>query len=230
MVRLLSSLRLHVGLVTNGTQLHRIRDETYKEIDWVRISFGDQRELTKDFKSTVASAVVRSRAVGANVGWAFSYVLSANPRYDLLKDIVEFANGYRFTHVRVVSDLLDLNNTPSMDKTRSVLRSLFVDDGLVIYQGRKDFTPGRSRCLISLLKPVVGADGGIYPCCGAQYAMDPPGLDYEKRMFMAPAADIIRLYENQAHFDGIACVRCYYDSYNVLLAQMLNKLEHEEFV
>ena len=84
--------------------------------------------------------------------------------------------------------------------------------------------------LISLLKPVIGADGLLYPCCGTQYAMFPPPGDYDDLMCMGPAIELYSIYQEQKHFDGSQCVRCYYDEYNALLEQIIIPLEHKEFV
>jgi hypothetical protein len=76
----------------------------------------------------------------------------------------------------------------------------------------------------------VGADGGIYPCCGVQYAQDPPGRDLISGMLMGGITDINRIWENQRHFDGAVCARCYYDNYNAALSLLSTDLSHEEFV
>jgi len=144
-----------------------------------------------------------------------------------LNKYVAFANKYNFTHVRVVSDLLDLSNVSDMDEIR---KSVKVDDSRVIYQGRKNFDPGQRDCRISLLKPVIGADGFIYPCCGVQYAHQSEDLDNPESMRMGRIEDIVNIYKKQKFFNGLQCYRCYYKNYNDILGQMVGEMEHLGFV
>ena len=81
-----------------------------------------------------------------------------------------------------------------------------------------------------MLKPVISADGGIYPCCGVQYAQDPPGRDMVELMLMGTLDDIDRIWKDQITFDGSVCTRCYYDDYNSALDLLTMSLSHKEFV
>lgn len=218
-------LGLRVGLVSNALEARRLTDEALAALSWARFSCSDEL----DWKRTATGIhdVVRR---GPMVDWAFSYVLTRRLDLANLAAHVDMANRLRFTHVRVVSDLTDLEGVPPMASVQADLRGLGVDDSLVIYQGRKDYEPGAKRCLISLLKPVVGADGGIYPCCGTQYAEREQSLDLGAGMRMGWTADVRKIWAVQQPFDGTRCVRCYYGAYNQALASMLAEIRHEEFV
>ena len=232
-ISLCHSLGIKVGIVTNGSLIRRL-EKSLDKIVWCRISASDYLEynmnrLSKtvdDWFSSISDAVKK----GKNVDWAFSYVLGAHPDYEMLSGIIKFASERSFTHVRVVSDLLDIENVPSMDAVKREIRKRNIDDSIVIYQGRKKYVKGAKRCLISLLKPVVGPDGKLYPCCGSQYALEVPSEDYPEEMCMGDASDIKEIFEKQKHFDGSVCVRCYYQQYNQALEIMTKKLKHEEFV
>jgi MoaA/NifB/PqqE/SkfB family radical SAM enzyme len=223
-------LGIKIGLVTNGTKFNKLKDETYRMITWIRVSSNDTIAESETWKKEVIDAVITSRAAGAKVDWAISHVITERPSIAFLRGVIAMANEYQFTHVRLVSDLLNVEKIPQMSEIEALLKAYGVDDSLVIYQGRKEYTNGRRKCLISLLKPVVGADGYLYPCCGAQYAKDPPGLDYEDSMRMGHIEDIKRIYNEQEHYDGSECVRCYYDGYNDILGKMTGEVEHGEFV
>lgn len=215
-------LDIRVGIVTNGTQFSKFYK--FGDVTWCRISSSDDRN--PDW-SGIADAV----RFGRNIDWAFSHVLTRSPNWQVLKDVVEFSNLYSFTHVRVVGDLLDIDaSAQKVQEAKVVLKSSGVDDRLVIYQDRAAFTTGRPRCLISLLKPVVGADGKIYPCCGAQYAQDVPGRDLVEFMSMGRAKDLNKIWADQKFFDGTVCSKCYYDDYNNALNLLGMKLTHKEFV
>jgi len=219
----ISNLGIKIGLVTNGLCLSKLTTSSLNRIDWISISFDDNREfkkLEKVFQDIDFSIL----------DWSFSYVLSSNPNYKNLKDVIEFANRKEFTHVRIVTDLLDLSNVPDMLSVRNQIQDMGIDDSLVIYQGRKKFTKGKKRCLISLLKPVVDVDGSLYPCCGSQYAMQKPSYQYNGDMRMGGIEEIMDIFDKQRYFDGSACVKCYYDNYNYLLEGMIEDVEHREFL
>jgi MoaA/NifB/PqqE/SkfB family radical SAM enzyme len=221
-----NKLGIEIGLVTNGTLLEKLSSDCLDCITWIRISSGDHREFTLKYKNSLENAVSKGR----NVDWAFSHVITKKPNYETLRKIIKFANDHVFTHVRIVTDLLDLEKVPSMEEVRHNLRMLGTDDNLVIYQGRKKYERGTKRCLISLLKPVITPDGKIVACCGWQYRKYPPSKDYDTNDALCDAIDIDKLYEDQAHFDGSSCSRCYYMDYNRALEILLSDMKHREFV
>ena len=214
---------IKVGIVTNGININVI-DSSYK-ITWIRVSFDDNREFNLDYRVNLSKAINRLD----NIDWSFSYVVTRNPNFSKIAEIIKFANNHNFTHVRLVSDLLDLESVPSMSFCKSKLYGI-VDDSKVIYQGRKAFTEGADKCLISLLKPVVDVDGNLYPCCGTMYSLDKPTRDYNIKMRMGNVKDIEEIYNNQRYFDGSNCVKCYYQNYNLLLKEMIKPLKHLDFV
>jgi len=224
LLRVFSERGLALGLVTNGTQFHRITPHTLNRVTWCRISWGDDRDFSKDAQALLSQVIREAPAVD----WAFSYVLGANPNWDTLPAVVAFANQHKLSHVRVVSDLLDTGNVPDPDTVRENVRRTVSDDR-VIYQGRKTWEHGVRNCLISLLKPLFHVDGNIYPCCGVQYALEEESLDFPSSMSMG--ADIEEVWSGaQVPFDGSRCVRCYYGDYNRLLASLRTPLAHWEFV
>lgn len=215
---------IKVGLVTNGLVLNLLRDDTLKMIDWIRISFDDSRDF-REVKQVLNIMPMTT------TDWAFSYVISRQPNFSKIKEVIEVANAKNFTHVRIVSDLLDLKYMPEMDDIKEAVRAMGVDDHLVVYQGRKNYnTLGTEECLISLLKPMIDTDGGMYPCCGAQYALDDPSREYNDEMCMGNAEDARKIFWFQGHFDGSKCKRCYYSEYNTLLQSLVNPVSHKEFL
>lgn len=215
-------LDIRVGLVTNGTQFHRLAN--FQDLTWCRISSSDDRE--PDWPE-----ILNAVQGGPRIDWAFSHVLTRTPDWERLGRLVRFAKEHDFTHVRIVADLLDIDEAAIVVKAaKEQLLLDDIDDTRVIYQDRAEYVPGWQRCRISLLKPVVGADGGIYPCCGVQYAQKEPGLDLVKEMRMGGLDDIEAIWKEQRHFDGSVCSRCYYDSYNLALELLSMPLSHREFV
>jgi organic radical activating enzyme len=214
---------IKVGLVSNGLLLGRLTEETLQKIVWCRISCADDRVAT----DATFAVIKKTITAGKNVDWAFSYVIGKDHNSKNLQNYIRFANDNNFTHVRVVSDLCDLEESPDMSTIKS---GITIDDSKVIYQGRKEFTHGVKDCRISLLRPTIGADGNIYPCCGVQYAWQESPLDLPEGMKMGHIRDIKAIYANQGIFDGTQCYRCYYGEYNETLDILTQNIEHREFL
>ena len=215
-VRCISEMDIEIGLVTNGYFLENLK--TLDKLTWCRISGSDEDELPKDLALEVERA---------NIDWAFSYVVTEDFAIDNLCNYIRFAAEHNFTHVRVVPDLLNVDSIDIKEIEQAVRGK--TDDSLVIYQERKHHEIGCRPCYISLLKPVIGADGNLYPCCGTQYAEEAPSLDYGPTMQM-PTNDIERIYKDQLYFKG-GCARCYYNNYNEILKTLLfGTITHEKFI
>lgn len=222
MIDICKSLGILVGLVSNAIA---IKDLQTTNVDWARISFADDRDASDEFFHNLSHTVVSM----PHIAWAFSYVIGRSPDFDKLKLILSFADTHKFTHVRLVSDLLDLSHVPQMMDIKAALTDM-PGEHLVIYQGRKKFTVGTKRCLISLLKPLVSATGHLFPCCGAQYAIENPARDYESALQMGHWRDFSEIFAQQQHFDGSICAKCYYQDYNTVLDLITAPLQHREFV
>ncbi len=214
---------IKVGLVSHGGQLHK--KLASENLTWARISRSDVMEQDHPYFSNLEDVV----DAFPGTDWAFSYVLTDRPFWSKLKDVVQFAHANDFTHVRIVSDLLNLENVPTMSEVREKIGHVSGAD-LILYQGRKNYTAGRKGCRISLLKPVIAADGYVYPCCGAQYALPGSPRDTFPAMRMCHWREMVGRWGAGEHFNGGGCARCYYDQYNIALDTMTTTLDHEEFV
>jgi len=223
LIEYMYKLRLKISLVSNGLLLDRIKTESLGLLTWARISFDSSRAFDGKFEDSMMDAISRA----PQVDWAFSYVaygVDVSP----LRKLVEFANTNKFTHVRVVSDI----NNPIgglMEHHREGLVDM--DTRIVIFQDRIEYTKGAKNCWISLLKPVIGADGRFYPCCGTQYATEGQARDLVESLSMGHMNDFNWPYHNKGdRFDGSVCDKCYYGHYNEALERMLSDVEHVEFV
>jgi MoaA/NifB/PqqE/SkfB family radical SAM enzyme len=224
-IKFIAKIGIKVGLVSNGIEIKRLKQDTLNKITWIRISLGDDRVVTNEFWKNLEDVVY----LGRKVDWSFSYVLTDKPNFRLIEQMIAFANENRFTHIRIVNDIFNADKI-SIDPVKNYIKQRKINDSLVIYQDRGTWTSGSKKCWISLLKPVVGADGYIYPCCGTQYALANPSRDYEKTMRMGKVEDIKKIINEQKCFNGSVCVKCYYHNYNYILDALLSDIKHGEFV
>jgi MoaA/NifB/PqqE/SkfB family radical SAM enzyme len=211
-----------VGLVTNGICLYKLN--TFKELTWCRISFADERKFDAGFEDTLIEAIQR----GSNVDWAFSYVVSKSPNIENIEKVIEFANKFDFTHVRLVTDIHE-KGFINLTSIKKHLMLMGIDDSKVIYQQRHSYTKG-GPCYIGYLKPVIGADGNIYVCCGAQYAIHEGDRKMADKLCIGHIKNIEKIMSTMVPFDGSICDKCYYREYNQLLGIMVDEGKHERFV
>lgn len=211
-----------VGLTTNGILFKNIDPNILESVTWCRISVSDEQYLRN---------IDIQKVLNDTTDFAFSYVLN-KPETNIknLVDCIEYANNNGFTHVRIVDDIL--GEESKMEAVRQKLNELNVDDHLVIYQGRKTYSSGNKKCLISLLKPNIDADGNFLPCCGVQYAKKDTVYDFDKNMIMNNDKSFDEIYKEQSYFDGSYCDICYYSEYNDILNIIWHsqKLQHKSFI
>ena len=220
------NLGIDVGLVNNGDLVYKLKKNDLEKITWMRISLGDGKKVYNGYWKEIEEMIER----GSNVDYSFSYVISKKiPDYDLIKKMVNFSNKNNFTHVRIVNDIFNADKLRGTMKTlKDKIKSNKIDDSKVIYQDRGVWTKGNKECLISLLKPVITADGKLAPCCGDQYKDNPPAKDYVADW--GTIEDIDKIWKEQKFYKGSKCVKCYYDNYNALLSTLLKEIKHKTFL
>jgi hypothetical protein len=154
-----------------------------------------------------------------------SYTVNGQPDLDNAREVCLVAEKEpNVTHIRFVQELMEL---PSIG-LRMVQEKLSMFPK-AFFQWRDKFDVGSRSCLISLVKPIVDADGMVYPCCGTQYAL---GFRKEELGIMPPSMSMghWRDFHKQGPFDGGLCKRCYYADYNTALRHMTEDIVHEDFV
>lgn len=223
LIKTLKHCGINVGLVTNGKKLIDIDKEAMECITWIRISFDDYRKFDKDYEISM-----RYLCKFKKIDKAFSYVITEKPNIDNLIKILTYAHKNAFTHVRLVSDLFAVNKI-DITTIENTIKDL---DGseLVILQGRKEYTHGAEACQISLLKPMIAANGFVYPCCGVQYAVKEEPRDFPVSMRMCHYSKFEEVIKKQQNFNGSKCVKCYYDEYNQVLNALKSNVAHQPFL
>ena len=226
--------KVKIGIVTNGTLLERIVEQL-DVITWIRISATDY--LKEQLKGINTSLGVYLHNLGNiidennKVDWSFSYVLGKESLLYLIEKFIRYANEHKFTHFRLVNDIFIADELKhKMTFIKGYMESNYIDDSLVNYQDRSEWTKGHNPCYLSLLKPVIGADGFVYPCCGTQYALKEPSRDYEPLMRMGSIKNLEDILKFKWYFDGSMCYKCYYGEYNRVLEILMTGLKHKEFV
>jgi len=208
------NIGLDVGLTTNGDYLNVLNERSLSLLTWVRISGSDEYEFDSKWWLKVAQPIVEKYP---EIAWSFSYVVTKKFDHSNLNDYIYTADKFGFSHVRAVADLLDPNTPEAIDLKSDIL----------IWQPRKHPRKGAKECWLALLKPLLAADGHIYPCCGVQYARVPAELDNPEEFRMGK---IPRPWILQEPFDGTKCERCYYSEYNDYISRIKCDVDHANFI
>ena len=227
LISAIHSFDMEVGLITNGTLLDKLPTLILRRLTWCRVSVADTRSFTEQFNTLLSSVV----SFAACVDWGFSYVVTDKPNLPNLLSYVKFAVANRFKHVRVVDDLLHLAQAFDMKRLQAVVEGEIPEaNDTMVYLSRKKYVPGCVDCRISLLRPIIGADGEIYPCCGTSSAHEYMDLALPKNMSIGHVSRMKEIWKDQAYFNGENCSRCYYDEYNQVLNSYFTEITHHNFV
>jgi len=227
LLKVFHGLNIKTGLVTNGVLLSR-KDYSLNYLTWCRISQGDAREKWNPSFLDRLSSVINS---APDVGWAFSYVVSDNPDFIKIVKLLKFADDHKFTHVRLVSDLLCTDKIPMKEL------KAYVDEfakGIkvpVIFQDRKQPEHG-DNCRVCYLRPVITPDMKVYACCGAQYALKNPTLNFPDELCLGHVSQFKEIIlKSSQPFEGAKfCEYCYYGNYNRTLDMLMTNTVHKEFI
>ena len=209
-----------VASVSNGKQLYSIQNNSLNKLQWMRISGTSSRpvnlkQLTSDMKR------------GTNVDWGLSYVLGdEHVPYKNLNDAITYTDTHDITHLRIVSDMMH------PDENRIPKAKVYIGktSDKIVWQERTSNVHGQKKCLVNLLHPIVDTYGNIQPCCGINFATNPPTYDFGESTAICNWKEYREMIEKQIPFNGSNCEICQYDAYNELLKMLLTKPKHEKFV
>ena len=212
---------IEVGLVTNGRRWKKWDYDAVRRARWLRMSISDEYPFD-GFDSQIAEMSAKLQAVD----FALSYVVTGAIDYRKIREAIRLVNMFRLAHIRIVFDICNADGVPA-----NFMENLGgLDMSRVIVQPRQRFTRGVRDCWISLAKPVIGADGNIYPCCGVQYAAETQTLDLSSEFAMGTIKDVSEIWAHQRHFNGSVCAKCYYGGYNSTLDTMRAPVRHLAFI
>jgi len=228
LILVFKSLNIKTGLVTNGVLLSKITSQVLDTLTWCRISQGDTREKwTSRFLDRLSGVITNA----TNVGWAFSYVVSDNPNFLKIHELLKFANTHNFTHVRLVSDLLCTDKIP-MKELKAYLDEFAKDITTpIIYQDRKQPEKG-DICRVCYLRPVITPDMKIYACCGSMYSMKKPTLNFPPELCLGDVSQFPEIIAKSSEpFENAKlCEYCYYMNYNRTLDMLMTPTMHNKFI
>jgi len=220
----LTEKEIKIGLVSNGLLMDRYTPDLFDKCTWIRLSLSEASHDNKVFD------VIEKYIKNVKTDWAFSYVAGKDTDKDVTT-ILKFYNDFfnEITHFRVVGDI---NNTD--DRVKKIEEYFIrnnIDCSKLIFQSRTSFTKGAKKCYLAMIKPVIAANGNIYPCCGVQYAIKNSKKDLNDMLKMGHIYDTKTVF-NKEYFDTYGvCSKCYYDVYNKFIDIFFKKnTKHKQFI
>lgn len=213
LVEYVSSLCLPLALVTNGTRLDRIPDDTLSSFAWVRVSWDRNR------KGNLPS-VTRKKKMG------FSWVWQGDDDRDNTHflQLCNWAIEGKITHLRIVANIFEAE-----EQSSSLPFGIGSECPRIVVQGRTVWTRGPEQCWVGLISPLMDADGQMYCCCGSQYMG--LGKKFHNKFAIGDFNAYMNAVNNQTPFNGTKCTKCFYTQRNQLLSAIkgLKNIEHKEF-
>lgn len=215
MVDYLHKRDICLGMSTNGILTKQWPVDMYRKFDWIRVSFDSHRDELPELYWTLEDK------------YAFSYVhADGAEKTDNFLRLMDMARQGSIAHLRIVSDISGKKDLRGLDITGPCPSN-------VIIQDRSISERGQYPCWLALAKPLLNADGLMYTCCCAQYALDSGICLYPKELCLGTIDLFLERYKgSQAPFNGEICKICYYGGYNRVLdaIKAQGSLKHTEFI
>lgn len=134
---------IKIGMTTNGTHLHDIKEINLKKMDWIRVSINHYIEDDIEFTDTKYPEKL-----------GYIYIKHKNSPPDLVFRLVEFMKTHRGKYLKVAVDVTD----------KSIKEFESVPYYNIIGQERFKTKHFKGICYMGWLKPIIEPDGRVYAC------------------------------------------------------------------
>ena len=215
LVRIIADMGFKQGLITNGLKLaETLSPEDMAHCTWIRVSLDaiTQGITIPHFQAPAATTVTAS------------YVWGTQSDASTLGLAADWCNKQGVT-CRVVPDVWLPFRAPQRDECRKTCESI----GGPLYMVDRDAERQPPvQCLTAWLKPMIGWDSHVYPCCY--------GTTYEWNRKLPHAFRVCNMRDFEQFFTETPitdrlhrCSNCLGWEENDLLAAAMADVEHEEF-
>lgn len=157
--------QLSVAMITNGTQTHRIHNDVWNLLSWVRVSIN----TFKDYKNVIK---LPYHLVSNNCIVGCSFVITSYDDIKLLQDVAQVATNCGSQYIRVLPNCL-LNENSLLDFHKQLEEALIqLNDQRFFRQNKVFAIPDEEICHQSFFRPYLsevpwkedGEPGSVYPC------------------------------------------------------------------
>lgn len=222
-------LGLRLGLITNGLRLKYIPEHVLQCYDWIRISM-----VALDYQKTIELP----DKFPDNVTIGMSYVVGQKEYqgkrsywqsdFEQLMKIREYALKYKAQFIRIVpecfSDEIEMNQIHEhYDTLCNKLGNPWLFQPKLLKQAE--------YCVMDCIKPWLDVSGYVFPCNSISLLSDAQRYFHPKYR-LCHWTKIENYYNNRGNksLDVSSCDKCAFTKNNEIIKQLLQPLEHEEFV
>lgn len=213
MIDYIKSKDLEIGMITNGTLLHRFPDNFYDNFSWIRISINALENGGK-----VKIPGTKNPVIG------FSYITNPLTTRKTLEDIRDLAQENNVDYVRVLPDCAQ--PFEKLEEDHIKVSKLIEELGEPFFHQYKIPT-SPENCYLGFFHPVLYCDGNIYPC-DSLVLNDHNDQQFKKEFVISSAENVERLYDSPVYSlvdPKKSCPNCVFERQNTLLQKVLeNKI------
>ena len=206
---------LKCGLITNGTNLKALTQKSLERLTWIRISM--------NCLSQVSDIEIPKLPDTCTLGFSFVWDTDKpkEENAELLKRIGHYAKQYKAKYIRVVPNCLSVE---SIKKAREEVPHYVKGIPNAFFQS-KEYEAHHS-CYMGYLKPFLYTDGYLYHCSAN------PLLErrFHPHFRMGHWTEIGEIWAHPKPFNTTKCGLCFFKEQNMLIEDLLQPREHEEFL
>jgi len=204
---------LKCGLITNGTNLKVLTPESLKRLTWIRVSMNCLEQVDE--------ITIPKLPTSCTLGFSFVWDTNNKNNKDLLRKIHEYAKEYKAKYIRVVPNCLSVE---AIKKAREDVPKLIKSIPNAFFQSKE--YGAWNRCYMGYLKPFLNTDGYLYHCSAN------PLIErkFNEHFRMGHWTQIKEIWENPKPFNTDKCGLCFLKEQNMLIEDLLQPREHEEFL
>lgn len=213
----LKSVPVKIGLITNGIGINKHKS-SLENISWIRISanvldYIGEIEIPEWFNQTLG----------------FSYVWTEGlSTIQKLEQIKKIALGNDVEYIRLVPNCIATRE--EQEKNNRFLAEIAKKIGYPFFFQPKEFRIPTS-CYWGYLKPFLYADGYVYPCSSTVLNPDADKqFNSIYRLCHWTEVDNVWKSDITSLVDTKRCEHCVFCDQNDMLAYVLNKQKHEDFI
>ncbi len=218
LVEYLSSKKLQIGLITNGTRFKYFNKALFEKFTWIRISINSLEYIER-----IDLPKLKKPTVG------FSYIVTEDTNQEILDKIKKYALKYNVRYVRLLPDCAQPLEKliEAHKKTAEMAKNLGEP---FFHQFKTHKTP--NKCYLGYFHPVLYCDGNVYPC-DSLVLNDFKDQKFKKEFKICNAKDIGKVYDEKVKSlvdTQKMCPHCVFEKQNNLLINILDPMEHENFI
>jgi MoaA/NifB/PqqE/SkfB family radical SAM enzyme len=207
--------RFDIGVITNGTMLHRMDTALLNRLTWVRVSTN-----TLDYVDTL-----KIPAFAGKTTLGFSYIWNERSTPDTIDRITKLAVKSSVNYIRLVPDCTV--PTEQLEQAHVKLHALAEKLGPPWFHQYK-IHKQPVECHLGRIHPVLYADGLIYPCDSLVLNSPRDDRRFRSEFAMCRWDEVAEFFDRPiigSLLDTSICPHCIFTPQNDVLIDILNSRE-----